>query len=498
MRGLSAVDFVLLRDGETESIAVFEEIETTPARAEPVTLPLRTAQNYGVASAHQDVVILFLDFLNGSWSTSARIRSYLGDVARQFAEAHIPVTVVLLSHRGLVQVHSFSSDLQNLTKAIEQWNSGAPITEGDFLSWSNPFTPTGTAQSQTTLREFAIPLGYLNARALDKAAMTLHSIEQLAEAYRGVPGRKKLIWMSTGFPMPQGDLFAAINPSSPASTQFHIDEKITRAWKSLSDANITVYPIDSNGVVNPSWENEYSAQHSGVKQFAPPVILEVPSNIPSLLEVAQKTGGQNCEVTPTECVGRILVDGTHYYLLGFYLRGVHRPGWHNLQVSVKRPRAKVRARDGFFVGLAPVQKLATDRDEVMTALASPLDYTSVPLRLHWSVLGELGNDTQVELVLTSPPGGVVVNPEDSRINVDYLAFIRPLGKTEGRTFPATLATKLSLAEQKSFAAGGFLFRKQVTLGRDRFEVRVLLRDNVAKKMGTVSTTLDLTATSAPK
>jgi hypothetical protein len=137
-----------------------------------------------------------------------------------------------------------------------------------------------------------------------------------------------------------------------------------------------------------------------------------------------------------------------------------------------------------------------DKEEVLTALASPLDYTSVPLQLTWSALSTLGKDTQVDLTLVSPPGGVGMNAEDSRINVDCLAFIRPVGKTEGNSFPVTLTTKLSPAQQESFAMGGFRFRRQVPLAPSRYEVRVLLRDNVAQKIGTVSTIIDLSPTPA--
>jgi hypothetical protein len=119
----------------------------------------------------------------------------------------------------------------------------------------------------------------------------------------------------------------------------------------------------------------------------------------------------------------------------------------------------------------------------------------VPLRLNWSRLAPQGNESQIELVLNSPPGGISIDPESPGMNLDYLVFIRPVGKTEGRTIPASLVAKLSPQQQKSFEASGFLYRKQVSLAPGRYEVRVLLRDNVAGKIGTVSTLIDLTSNS---
>ncbi len=190
------------------------------------------------------------------------------------------------------------------------------------------------------------------------------------------------------------------------------------------------------------------------------------------------------------------MDGTHYYVLGFYLHGNNKPGWHKLKVSVNQSNAGVRARDGFMIGIEPGKKPETEKDEVLTALAAPLDYTSIPLRLTWSALPVQGGDSQVELALSSPPGGVSFDPDDSRVNLDYLAFIRPVGKTEGKTFPVTLSNKLGAAELDVFVKAGFRFRKQVPLAPGRYEVRVLLRDNIARKIGTVSTMIDLTTPAA--
>lgn len=497
--GLTTKDFVLLHNGQQELVEVFEEIDATLAKVERVALPPRTVQNYAPADSRQDIVILFLDYLNATWSTRQRIRSYLSDMALQFAEAKTPVSVFLLTRDKLIQLHSFTSDLGNLTKAIERWQSGKPTATESYKNWASPFDPTANAQRDAALNMLDVPMldppAFLLDRAREQAQMTLEAIQQIAEAYRGIPGRKKLIWMSTGFPGAAADAFADINFSRVVFDS-KVEEKISLAWKSLSHANIAVYPIDSNGVVNPEWEGKFAAQNAGSAEFMRPT-SDNPSNTPSLLAVAEKTGGRTCTTFPTKCVELALADGTHYYVLGFYLHGDSKPGWHNLKVTVNQSKAGVRAREGFLVDAAPSKAPTTGKEEVNIALASPLDYTSVPLRLSWSTVSTQGNETQVDLVLNSPPGVITVNPEDSRINVDYLAFIRPVGKTEGKTFPATLTTWLSPEGRKIFELGGFRFRKLVMLPPGRYEVRVLLRDNLARKMGTVSTIIDLSPTPAP-
>ncbi|MCL4524457.1 MAG: VWA domain-containing protein [Acidobacteria bacterium] len=495
--GLTAKDFVLLHNGQPEPVEVFEEIDAMPAKVEGVALPPRTVQNYAPAEARQDVVILFLDYLNSSWATRARISSFLGDMTRQFAEAHMPVSVFLLSRDGLIQIHSFASDLGNLTKAIERWQSGKTPPPETLANWASPFALMEEGQSSSVLRHLDMYRDTLSDIGLRKAEMTVDAIQQISEAYRGVPGRKKLIWMSTGFPGGTWDAFQGVTSTS-LRFESQLEDKLTRAWKSLSHANISVYPIDSNGTVNPEWERKFSPENSGSAELMRPNSGQIPTNTASLLAVAEKTGGQTCTTFPTKCVEQLLSDGNHYYILGFYLRGDNKPGWHTLKLTMNQPKTVVRARSGFMV--APVEGKAPSigKEEVNSALVSPLDYTFVPLRLSWSVVATQGKEVQVEFVLISPAGGIAVNPDDSRINLDYLAFVRPIGKTEGRTFPVTLTTWISPDQQKIFAMSGFRFRKQVALAPGRYEARVLLRDNVAKKMGTVSTLLDLSGKSTPK
>jgi len=496
VRGLTAKDFNLLHDGQPELVEVFEEIDATPASVEPVPLPPRTVQNFVLADSRQDILILFLDYLNATWSSRARIQSFLADVTRQFSETHTSVSVFLLTRDRLIQLHSFTSDLGNLTKAIERWQSGLPASGERYANWASPFDRMGNVQTDAAIRAFDVPYGIPSLTAAEAAEMTADAMQQVGEAYRGFPGRKKLIWMSTGFPLPSGGALVQMS-SSGITMAAKIAEQQKRAWEALSRANITVYPIDSNGVVNPDWEEKFSPQQSGIPIFVQPVTLEFPSNTPSLLALAEKTGGLVCTDFPSKCLGQALHDGTHYYMLGFYLRGNNKPGWHELKVNVKQAGADVRSRTGFAIS-EPHDKIPKKgKEEVDTALASPLDYTSIPLRLSWAVLPTQGKEVQFELALLSPPGGIALNPEDSRINLDYLAFVRPVGKTEGKTFPVTLTTWVSPDQQKTLATAGFRFRKTLALAPGRYEVRVLVRDNVARKMGTVSTIIDLTASPAP-
>jgi len=507
VHGLKKNDFVLMRDGKAEQIAFFEEVDAVPAKVEKVSLPANTVQNYASADGHQDVVILFLDFLNASWTTSARIRSELSDITKKLAATHTPVSVLLLTPKGLVQIHSFSSSGEELTKAVEMWTSGAARSSpahDTALEWTNLLNATDVAESAAALRQYTGTMDFIERTRIDISEMTVRAIEQISESFRGIPGRKKLIWLSTGFPTAPTTFFNG----DRIQTEFLVAEKISRAWKSLGDANIAVYTVDSaagGGGSNPAWNEHFSAAHGGRGSgFAS--VGEIPANTLSLMAVSQRTGGRNCVSSLVDCVGKALDDGTHYYVLGFYLKGNIKPGWHPLKIEAQQPKLSVRSREGFIAiadgdqaASKPKEKPAredkrklVERDVILTALASPFDYTSVPLRLSWRKVDVSAGKTQLEFVLKSPPGGISVRPEDSMMNIDCLAFVRPSGKVDGESFPVELAMKLSPSQARNLATTGFVYRKQIPLTPGRYDLRVLVRDNITNKIGTVSTVVNFT------
>ena len=461
LAGLEAKDFSLLHNGKREQIAVFEEVEAVPAQLQQETLPPHAARNYVQADRHQDVNILLLDFLNGDVFTRDAVRRYLVPIAAEFSSSHTPVAMFVLSWAGLTEVHSLASSPDDLLAAVEHW---AAVKEpkrsmGSAVpSWSNEATPSTVDQTVAALQSFAllprkVPKGVLaDGNELDPRRMTDRALAQLVESWRGVPGRKKLMWIGTRAPR----------------------------YASFPDSNWLLYPVVTNHL---GASGGYVNACSG--DYDPPHFF-----------LAYLTGPDDCDAAPILCVRRALADAGHYYLLGFYLHGDQRPGTHALAVKVNRRNVTVRARDAFEVrkgaGDAADAIAEVDRDvKLATALASPLDYTAVPLEVHWSPVGTQEGKTLLELVVTSPPGGIAIDPDGASISVSFLAFFREPGAEDGQSFPATFTRTLTPVEQRDFAEIGFVFRKQVKVVPKNYELRVVVRDDLTGKIGTVSVPVDL-------
>ncbi len=468
--GLTVENFIVRHQGRPESISVFEEITAIDGSGPQPSLPPQTTSNFGQGDIHNDTFIVLLDFLNADWENADHMRACIREFAKLFADAKTHASVLLLSTQGIVQAHSFTSDPAVLLKAVDAWTNKRSDPARTILaeaksSWASAYSGTSMDGTIAAFEKNAL---FSELEDLDRAEVTAQALVQVCAAFGGIPGRKRLIWVSTGFPSVQ-DIFDA----ERASLAFKIHDKMDRAWQALSAHNIVVYPIDSSGgAVNP--------------QFG------LPSNTSSLLEVAKITGGRVCVDRLNNCMKRALTSDNHYYLLGFYLHGNPKPGWHKLKVELKGQKAKVRSRVGFLVGDDRPKPKEIDRDIVLTALAAPLDYTSIPLTLHWEdAPPPKDNSRQIQLTILSPPHGVLVDQNSATLDLDFLAFVRPIGQIVGQGYPVSLLRKLTPDQQQILMKNGFGYRTRIPITVGKYELKIFLRDNLTEKIGTVSTSLDL-------
>ena len=333
--GLAPSDFVLLRDGKREQIQVFEEVEeAVQSTIETVPMVNPTAIT-GRIVVKQAPTILFLDFLGMTPLGWERVHKKLAAVARVFADEHSPVIVLALSWGGLVEVKPLAVLTSELVEAAEQWKTGhnrkvtaartrpAKVTSRHEIEWmlsTYGVTPENAPNDviDTDTQEF------------NKYTMTLAAIEEIAKKYGAEPGRKRLIWISSDIP----NYIKHANDKKSGKERTNVDQ--TRALKSLSDANIAIYPVVSNQL----------AAIGGVA-FG---VDSCGSAIAPSYGFIYETGGSVCDDAPDLCVKRAIVDAKKYYLLGFYLHGPVEPGWHSLEVRSVERGVDIRAKQSFIVG----------------------------------------------------------------------------------------------------------------------------------------------------
>ena len=114
--------------------------------------------------------------------------------------------------------------------------------------------------------------------------------------------------------------------------------------------------VFSDGVDTASWLTAdavlSSARRANVVTYA--VVPDGPVREPFLRDLAAATGGDVLRVKATtdvrETFLRVLNEHRQRYLLSYVPNKVSTPGWHRLDVRVKRPGASVRTRPGYMAG----------------------------------------------------------------------------------------------------------------------------------------------------
>jgi|SRR5579872_291033 len=441
--GLSQDAFRVEENGKEQTISLFEEVQP-PAGVSKAAPADRGFSNLPFDNASQlRLTIIVLDLLN----TSVLQRTDGRDQIAKFLSKGLipiqPVSLLCLTSRGLKLVHPFSTDANALIEALNKISLGP-------------------------------------ATIMDRRNVVVHTIDQMREigqAYHGIPGRKTMIFAVGNIP--------ELAPEHEIIDNNGYTLELRDMWQSLIDANIAVYPIQLM-----SWSRDPTLHG-----------LASRSNDMLLRNVAEFTGGNPCvEVNNLlSCMAHAVEDSQTYYLLGFSVQPNDRkPGWRDLKVKVSEPHVDVRARDGFYYGIAPARSADSTRKEEVNALGSALARSAVPMYV--KVLGPAPSTTPVspgekktiEFLVTIPLSSVkidVAQPHPLDLEVGAIALTRDMREEAEFLHPVSgnpREENLQLWKQD-----GIKLREKLELRPGSFDVRFLVRDNNAAQIGTVVFPLDV-------
>ena len=160
-----------------------------------------------------------------------------------------------------------------------------------------------------------------NNRILD----TVHALTDLAGRMARLPGRKSLIWLSTGFPEVVNRNVVMGMTGADANYTPEIEAVLAR----LNRENVTVYTVNTMGLATTSRSYNETLQH-----------------------FAESTGGTAFSARNDLDLGlRTALDDMYAgYTLGFLAREGTAPGIHRIQVRMRLPHIKLRFRESYQAG----------------------------------------------------------------------------------------------------------------------------------------------------
>jgi len=353
VEGLTKSDFTVLDNGVPQTIAIFS-VRDIKNISRPAPLPKGVVSNRPVNQEGEPVagtVILF-DRLN----TPPEDQGYARLQALKYIErtSRNEQIAIYGLNKTLTVLQTFTGDRDLLDKAVNRSKPELSVdlaTDNLVQGVNGGLFMAGTLHAEAETRA--------NARQR-REYTTAAAFATIARHLSGLPGRKKLVWITASLPISfteQRDYngFSTIEYQSYGA-------EMDRSIRALNDANIGVYPVDPRGV--------------GVDL--------ADSSVTSALILAHMTGGK-ATYSNNDLAGAIdtvMTDTDLTYTLGFYPSVDKLDGkYHTILVRVNRPGVEVRSRRGYSASLPAKPLTQARRLGFLDAWSQePLEATDISVR----------------------------------------------------------------------------------------------------------------------
>ncbi len=507
---LTKDDFTILDNGKPQQISLFS-VQSSTARNAAKVSPLApgVVSNRLTRAGEEPAspIVILWDALNTETADQAWVRNQVIKYLQTMNPGD-PVAVYILV-RNLRVIQDFTDDPFPLIQAVRRTNAeqSADLSAPDLTDLqsqiNNPMIQGGgLALLQTNAMAAA---GEMTDYALrDQVYITQAALEAIAEHLSGLPGRKKLVWISGSFPAIQQTQRSAlgaastsagstINSAGALASNEYLDfgPQINHAIRALNGANVAVYPIDPRGVTTGTQSASVKGVISNGELAAG--ALTAPG-IDTMNLLAGGTGGEAFYATndATGAIKTIMEDGQVTYRLGFYPSNEKLDGnFHSISVKVARkgtPIEDVRARKGYFALDAKNSANGHWRERLNESMQNPLQATQ--LGLHASATPVKGAAGVYELEITLDLDGLHLEHRKDRwvASIAFGTLPSPSASTKG-----TLETiRLSLTEDRLRAAlkDGYMLRRKVVMGDQAASLRVVIEDTSTGIVGSVSVPFD--------
>jgi VWFA-related protein len=495
IRGLRKEDFTLLENSTPQKIATFEEIVSDDRRLSRPENPNEFSNSLAGEPSPRQIVLMVLDFINTSVPDQAAARHELLRYLTESVAEREPTVLYTLTRSGIHVIYDFAGDPAALAAALRNafQTGGNPMSDSPeaaaVIIGQDGSVNSGNAmlakgrQAKAKNREQDWQANQQNNVIAD----TLEAMQQLAQAWAGIPGRKSLIWAGDGFPFNASD-----HNGSDSLGGFLSMYK--RTLRLLNEAQIALYPVDIAGIqVADSASVRGGA--AAVGDSAASQEQDIWDRHANLRSFASMTGGL-AYFNSNDLVKAFrdaADDSNEYYMLGYYLdRSKFKPGWVNLGVKVRLHHAEVRARSGFFVTNTTTDPENSPGNDVLSALQSPLDYTSIALVARWDKIEpgiEPGKKHVNYEMRVAPDSALIDVADNNHLVLNLVALARtPEGKVAD---DPSWRVDIHLSSEKVSAIRreGVDYRGALDLAPGEYTVRFVVRDGQSGRIGSVTAPL---------
>jgi VWFA-related protein len=468
--GLTKDDFVLLDQGQRQQIASIAEqtnrLAATAAAPDlftnrfdkgvsqpPLTVIVLDAFNAGFFDHQMTLAHKCPQFCNMVGAIFHQVEKFIGQMQPQDRVALYELT------DKLYLLQDFTSDSSALQRGIDRGKS--------FIMVS--FPPS-------------------RLDPIDMGAHTLDAMHTIADRLAGLPGRKNLIWLSTGFP--------------PARTI--TDEMMDKTAKTLGNADLPLAAMDAKGLAAPPGQlmGHASVESSFDADIPTPAFFDggygpgstngrtpAPHDFDYSKNLSEMSGGRAFYDTNdlAGAIRKVIDDSASTYILNYYPDHNKWNGqFREIKVKVDRPGLEVRARRGYFAVADTASAAEHDAQKLADAIRSPLESTDLGIDVQAHAI-DVSGVRQLKVKITLDANQLRFQQQGDK-RTDSLSETWAEFNAEGKQvgeISKTIDLNRSENDYKQLLRDGYTFSKTLVLAKDAAEVRLILRDAGNGAIGSV-------------
>ena len=339
VKGLKADDFTVLENGKAQAIRSFDGPE---AHVQAANVEVRSSADLK-RIGDAPVTVLVLDSLNTQFQDTAFARQALVKFLNAQPERlPQPMVLMMATDTRFRLLHDYTQNRAELIEAVKKAPAEIPNKRNQ---------------------------GRSGAVAVERMAQSLASLEQIAQASAGTPGRKNVVWVGEGFP--SADV-VGLDPKTSAT----IEAAVKQCTNMLLAARVTMYTInpianDTTTYDQQSAEDLAGAGGNSPEPFAGAVQFET---------FAPSTGGKAFRSRNDlgNEVAEGIAAGSTYYTMSYRPSdgGTDLAQYRHIRIVMKDPNLRATTRDGYFPPTAATRNIASVEPPKQAAAQLQLDISS--------------------------------------------------------------------------------------------------------------------------
>jgi VWFA-related protein len=493
VKGLKQEQFSVTEDGKAQNISTFEyndieRVETAGKGEEaPITVPLGTVtspEEIKTAVRDHRMIVMFFDLT--SLQAEDLLRSTRA-AQKYLQEQMTPADLVAVVAFGntLKIVANFTNDREVLKQSVDAL---VPGHEAALSQLADAATAANgeTAVTEDTGAAFTADDTEFNIFNTDRK---LAAVEALCEVLEGIPGKKSIIQFTSGI----------------TQTGEENRSELIAATNSANRANVSIYSVDSRGLVTATPGGDASAGAPGGKAMftGATVISQSQSREDSretLATLAGDTGGRAFfDVGDFGKVFQSVQNNTSgYYLVGYYSTNAANDGaWRRVHVKIDPLPAgvRIRAREGYYAPKNFGVFTTEDRErQLEQAFQSETPEVELPVAVETSEFRLNANQVFVPIDAKLAPSALQwAQKRGSReTTFDFAAEVRDM--KSNRVVGAlrdTITVKIDAEHFQDIQQHALVYQGGIILAPGEYKLKFLARENESGRIGTFEQKISL-------